>query len=383
MISIETDEKFKVLDLIHRSSSTPEKWPNTIQAIESFLNCTVCLIELDHAHRNTHRYGANTAADALITFLKSTQVEQEGDLSAFCYMVSRAELNQPYCKLQLAPVQAKGGARKMEPVTDAPGFMTTVFRSSKRIVIFSCLWNSAESFERHGVTSKHLFQPFSEAVSASISTRYLQEDTMHRCALLENSFKAQSQPVCIVDENLNVQSMTGEFKDFLARTDFFTLQQDKLIIQCRDLFACIQNTLAAPPRQIVDEFAEPNDETRQCEHIATTTDRHRLRITFRKIPTVAPDKTRGSLAYILIEVKSATRLSDNIKNVLNHNFGLSKGEVRLAYDLATSGSLNETLANLNITRNTAKTHLRRIYEKTGVQTQVELMRLILGLAGMY
>lgn len=58
-------------------------------------------------------------------------------------------------------------------------------------------------------------------------------------------------------------------------------------------------------------------------------------------------------------------------------FGLSDGQLALSKHIASGHSLKATAVELGITINTARTHLTRIYEKTGVNSQTALVRLLL------
>ena len=58
-------------------------------------------------------------------------------------------------------------------------------------------------------------------------------------------------------------------------------------------------------------------------------------------------------------------------------FGLSEGQMRVARGIASGQSLIDLAECLGIRITTARTHLSRIYEKTGVQTQTALVRLLL------
>jgi len=60
-------------------------------------------------------------------------------------------------------------------------------------------------------------------------------------------------------------------------------------------------------------------------------------------------------------------------------FDLTPAETRLLASLFAGRTLAETAATLRIARTTAKTHLERIFLKTGVTRQAELMRLWTGL----
>jgi DNA-binding CsgD family transcriptional regulator len=63
--------------------------------------------------------------------------------------------------------------------------------------------------------------------------------------------------------------------------------------------------------------------------------------------------------------------------LIRHLFGLSETEARLASLLASGHDLADSTAELEVTVSTGKTLLQRIFAKTGVNRQAELIRLVL------
>ena len=57
-------------------------------------------------------------------------------------------------------------------------------------------------------------------------------------------------------------------------------------------------------------------------------------------------------------------------------YGLTLAEVRVALSVASGITISYTARRLKISVNTVKTHLRRVYEKTGTRRQAELSRLM-------
>jgi DNA-binding CsgD family transcriptional regulator len=57
-------------------------------------------------------------------------------------------------------------------------------------------------------------------------------------------------------------------------------------------------------------------------------------------------------------------------------FGLTLAEARVALCAASGASTPETAQRLNVSPNTVKTHLRRVFAKTGTSRQAELARLM-------
>ena len=72
------------------------------------------------------------------------------------------------------------------------------------------------------------------------------------------------------------------------------------------------------------------------------------------------------------------RLDSNQQH-LRQLYALTVAEARLAAWLTQGKSVNEAAAAMGITVNTARAYLKRIYDKTGVRRQPELVRVLLSL----
>ena len=57
-------------------------------------------------------------------------------------------------------------------------------------------------------------------------------------------------------------------------------------------------------------------------------------------------------------------------------FHLTPGEARMARLIADGLGLRDAATSLGVTRNTARTHMKRVYAKTGVHRQTDLVRLL-------
>jgi DNA-binding CsgD family transcriptional regulator len=64
-------------------------------------------------------------------------------------------------------------------------------------------------------------------------------------------------------------------------------------------------------------------------------------------------------------------------DLLSLYYDLSRAEARVASLLVQGKSVREVAEGLRVSLNTARTHLKRIFEKTGTRRQAELMQLIL------
>jgi DNA-binding CsgD family transcriptional regulator len=62
-------------------------------------------------------------------------------------------------------------------------------------------------------------------------------------------------------------------------------------------------------------------------------------------------------------------------------FGLTLSELRVLLTITQVGGVGETADALGVAEATVKTHLHRVFSKTGTSRQADLVKLIAGFAG--
>ena len=88
---------------------------------------------------------------------------------------------------------------------------------------------------------------------------------------------------------------------------------------------------------------------------------------------VCPLPPEGAVIFVGDRDSSMT----GAREAIGRWYDLTPAEARLAAALAEGESLEEAAELLGITRNTARTHLKRIFAKTGTNRQGALVRLLL------
>ena len=94
---------------------------------------------------------------------------------------------------------------------------------------------------------------------------------------------------------------------------------------------------------------------------------------------INPEKLaeRGPVAAIFVTDPNTPLHSSHQQQQLRELYSLTPGEARLATWLLQGKSVEEAATAMGITLNTARAYLKRVYQKTGVRRQPELMRLLL------
>jgi DNA-binding CsgD family transcriptional regulator len=105
----------------------------------------------------------------------------------------------------------------------------------------------------------------------------------------------------------------------------------------------------------------------------------------REVPVLLGDDERGGQRYCMVMIQDGdvfvaldnpARVSRRLQ-LANMVYGLSEAQLRLAGEIVGGLTLPAAAEKLGISPNTARTHLNRIFEKTGVNNQAALVRCLL------
>jgi len=85
-------------------------------------------------------------------------------------------------------------------------------------------------------------------------------------------------------------------------------------------------------------------------------------------------------ARAVLFIKDGSMVAKPEPDLLQKAYGLTQAEIRAVLALCDGGGMDAIAAQLNVTLNTLKTHLKSIYAKTSVDNRAALTKLLLSLA---
>jgi DNA-binding CsgD family transcriptional regulator len=147
----------------------------------------------------------------------------------------------------------------------------------------------------------------------------------------------------------------------LEEADVVAEQSGKLQPRTGSAAATINRILASPPpagEEILFEVA--------------TGDGQPLHARARAVPSSA----YGDGAWLALFIADPSRPGGLSEEALRERFQLTRAEAGLALHLAQGASLTDAAVALDIAYNTARSHLRAIFTKTGTHRQVQLITLL-------
>ncbi len=177
-----------------------------------------------------------------------------------------------------------------------------------------------------------------------------------------------------IDQHGNIIEMNPEAQRILDEKDGLAITSKGITASKRsenqDLQKLIQDAVAGGITDSGPSVVEAMSITREF-------DRSRLGIVVRTVPMGEWSEGARRPAAVIFLRDPDYNSAEPVQEVVQRVFGLTRMEAALAVHLARGYTLDEAAELLNVRRNTARTHLRSIFGKTGVSRQTMLVRLLL------
>lgn len=189
--------------------------------------------------------------------------------------------------------------------------------------------------------------------------------------VFEPASHAQSAPSVEVDETAKVKSMNAGAEARIGSFPGLTISAGVL----RGARPAWDKVLRRAIRRAADlcDYAKMHRQVERGQHVV--------------FPVVLGEDETGASNICLVEVTDFSvwvtfgqhEVVERRLRVAKAAFGLSDGQLAVAQLIADGKDLASAAAVLGITVNTVRTHLRRMFDKTGVRSQTALLRVILSL----
>lgn len=172
----------------------------------------------------------------------------------------------------------------------------------------------------------------------------------------------------VLDQDLRLVSATPKGAEIAARQGL--LCPDGIGLRARGA----DTPLA---KAVLGFFAQsaPSNRLSSCALSMIGVDATMLFATLRPCPP-PQDHAPHARPHLILSLREAHDSQGPSAATLAHFFGLTPAEASLSAYIAHGFDLEETSRRLNISKNTAKSHLRMVFQKTGTSRQSQLLRII-------
>jgi DNA-binding CsgD family transcriptional regulator/PAS domain-containing protein len=359
-----------LIGMIYDCAIEPGRWPQTLAEICRTLNCVsggILLLDLDQSrHRFAYTWGLSSDwanrpfdfSDTLTGFYRrafSREICADGEPLLLSRLMER--VGQPGRKIYDDWTQPQGLSEVMQ---------TVVLRQSHRLAVFNAnRHESVAELTDAELTITRLLVPHIRRAVTIIDILDVRQLEIQTLAATLDSISAgivvvadqgrilhanraaremlsKHQPISSVNGMLSIRDAKARQELIhaieLARVDEAAIGANGIGVPLRDPGSAVAHVLPLARGELRTRFA--------AQAAAAV---------FITQPAQSPPRDVGAIAA---------------------NFGLTPAETRMLEQLAGGASLGEVARALNISANTAKTHLSRIFSKTGVSRQADLLSLI-------
>lgn len=409
--ALDKSDEANLLLLALECSGRADGWPRFLAFIETALGCSTFLSEYDFDGVATPLFAEHRPGHELADLL--AKVETEGGRTALQFLLSEASLLYPYCKLSLdktnrapsAPVsQSSGvpaalndasgknspdeGTNSFDVIRNAPGLVSPIIRHERATILFACVFTDHTEDTIDATLTCENFRKILHALLPALNLflKLRKERTNHQVS--STLLSTVRSPAILVDQNREILTHTADGLEALIKMKVVLDQGEKLTFRHKQIekgFRLLtEKHASAKTNSETNNTAFQTDPEQLVHSVYIAGSNNALRrITLETVPQPRPDNDGTTAPWFLVRVYEPFDPPREVELLLQEQYDLSQSEARLARRLTIAGSMNATVTHLGITRNTAKTHLRRIFEKTGVNTQLQLAGLVHRLANLF
>jgi DNA-binding CsgD family transcriptional regulator len=189
--------------------------------------------------------------------------------------------------------------------------------------------------------------------------------------IFSDIMQALSEAILIVDGECHPVFLNHAAQQLLAGGDRLVLTHGMLAAASGHETGKLRRLVAAAAGCRGNGWARPHGEiTIACPSGASP-----LLLRIKPIPHSAIDRGGRYKQVVAVFAEVATGATDTVRR-LHESYHLTPAEARLAALIVHGYTLHAAACSLHISNNTARTHMKRIYDKTETHRQVDLVRLV-------
>lgn len=227
-------------------------------------------------------------------------------------------------------------------------------------------WSQAEQLS---------FMDFATLIRKSVRLHKLMDDAASIIKTAQSVFNAQPGGMLTVLPDGNVPIANRVAVNIIKKDGALALENGRLTIKDKNIHTDFLNNLAA-----IEAMSTENIDDYSRHYLIDRIDGKgifQMSMNVVRLPGWNLE-SRPSDMVILVYLIDPSDLEEPSTKMLKQVYGLTEAQAKVAVALWGGTSIHDAADSLSISVNTARTHLRSIYEKTGVSNHAELMANMTG-----
>jgi len=185
--------------------------------------------------------------------------------------------------------------------------------------------------------------------------------------------------IFLVDAEGRIVHGNAASRCLLDKGELLSITDGHLCASDAQVDQVLHNALVTAGSNIRDE--ETNEKSSALPLRARTGERYIAEV----LPLIADERRKGgptATAVAALFVRKAELETMPPPEVIEKTFKLTRTELRVLLGIVNIGGIHQVAVDLGVADTTIKTHLGRLFEKTGVRRQADLVRLVAGYSRM-
>lgn len=212
-------------------------------------------------------------------------------------------------------------------------------------------------------------------LSAGLQSDRTREHAPHDRAL-SKALDTMPHGVLIVNSALRIRYLNRTARDTLGRNRGIEFRNDTLGIVDKLLDQRLRDLVLTA----VEQAKLGREHASGALFVSSPMSREHIELIVAPVPDTSASTSELSVLIYLFDANSPRQVS---YDVLTRLYGLTQTEAKLAQLMTNGMTLDDAAEELEISVNTARTHLKHIFHKTGINRQTELLhRIVSGPASL-
>jgi DNA-binding CsgD family transcriptional regulator len=185
-------------------------------------------------------------------------------------------------------------------------------------------------------------------------------------------FDGLNSGVIVVDANCGLVHANTAAKDILSTGDLLRLVGGRLAVGDANVDQTLRETVAGT------EHGDAENGAKSIVLPLAARDGERYLAHVLPLTSVARRRANRYSAAAAMFVRKAALAASSPPEVIRSSYKLTPAELRVLFAIVEIGGVPDVAAALGIADTTVKTHLSRLFEKTGAARQADLVKLVAG-----
>jgi DNA-binding CsgD family transcriptional regulator len=224
---------------------------------------------------------------------------------------------------------------------------------------------------RFGPRERHAIAALLPHLTLALNLRWRLREADDMTRALKRILNVHARVAMLVDSNANIVFRGDESEEAPENTTGLRVAQGRLVAATQVDDRALQEAIV----RATHPSADANDRTTQVLSLCASGQSRPGIVSVRAAGSVFSAELGEMQRLAIVRALNAPSEDDHADCALVRQFGLSPAQARMSSLIVTGHSIASAAHELHVSENTARSHLKQIFQKTDTHSQMELVHL--------